>query len=93
LNDNKGALIRMFTSDQWKSNPCAKTKDGKHVEEVIIDKKFWKSVVICLKGAFPLVKVLMLVDSDEKPAMGFIYEEMHRAKEKISKAFNGVKKR
>jgi len=34
-----------------------------------------------------------LVDLDQKPAMGFIYEEMDQAKEKIQKAFNGVKKR
>ena len=51
------------------------------------------SVIICLKGALPLIEVLRLVDSDQKPAMGFIYEAMDQTKEKIQKAFNGVKKR
>ena len=32
LHENKGALIRMFTSDEWKSNKFAKTNDGKIVE-------------------------------------------------------------
>lgn len=93
LNDNKGALMRMFISNEWKSSRFAKTKDGKHVENMIMDSRFWKNIVVCLKGTYPLIKVLRLVDSDEKPAMGFIYEEMDRAKEKIQTAFNNVKKR
>jgi len=40
-----------------------------------------------------LIEVLRLVDSDQKPVMGFIYEAMDQAKEKIQKAFNGVKKK
>ncbi|KAG6467383.1 hypothetical protein ZIOFF_074788 [Zingiber officinale] len=92
LNDNKGALIRMFTSKEWKSSQFAKTKDGKVIENVVMDKDFWKSIITCLRSAYPLIKVLRLVDSDEKFAMGFIYEEMDRAKEKIQAAFNGIKK-
>ena len=57
-----------------------------------MDKEFWKNIVICLKGAPLLMKVLRLVDSDEKAAMGFIYEEMDQAKKKIQEAFNSVQK-
>ncbi|KAK7259192.1 hypothetical protein RIF29_24792 [Crotalaria pallida] len=57
-----------------------------------MDKEFWKNIVECLKGAYPLIKVLRLVDSEEKPAMGFIYEEMDQAKEKIQTTFNDIKK-
>jgi len=60
---------------------------------VVLDNRFWKNVTICLKAAYPLIKVLRLVDSDEKPAMGFIYEEMDRAKEKIKSNFNANKNR
>ena len=41
----------------------------------------------------PLVKVLRLVDGDAKPAMGYIYEAMDRAKEQIQKNFNDVQRR
>jgi len=34
---------------------------------------------MCLKVATPLMVVLRLVDSDVKPAKGFIYEEMENA--------------
>jgi len=93
LHENKGALIRMFTSNEWKSSKFAKTNDGKIVEDVVLDKEFWKNIITCLKGALPLIEVLRLVDSDQKPTMGFIYEAMDQAKEKIQKAFNAVKKK
>ncbi|XP_027340931.1 uncharacterized protein LOC113854230 [Abrus precatorius] len=92
LNENKEALMRMFTSEQWKSSQVAKTKEGKHIENLVIDKEFWKNILNCLKGAYPLIQVLQLVDLDDKPAMGFVYEEMDQAKERIEKAFGGVKK-
>jgi len=49
---------------------------------MVLDNRFWKNVTIRLKVSYPLIKVVRLVYSDEKPAMGFIYEEMDRAKEK-----------
>lgn len=42
---------------------------------------------------FTLIKVLWFVDFEEKPTMGFIYEEINRAKEKIQTNFNYVQKR
>jgi hypothetical protein len=90
---NKEALIRMFTSKEWKSNKCSKLRDGKAIEDVVLDQNFWKNNLICLRGATPLITVLRLVDSDQQPAMGFICEAMDQAKEKIQKNFNGVKKK
>ena len=49
---------------------------------------FWNVIVFALKATGPLVRVLRLVDGEKKPAMGYIYEAMDRAKEAISKAFN-----
>lgn len=92
LNENKGALVRMFTSNEWISSKFAKTEEGKKIEEVVMDKDFWKDIVTCCKGAFPLIKVLRLVDSDEQPAMGLIYEAMDQAKEKIQSNLNGVQR-
>jgi hypothetical protein len=33
----------------------------------------------------PLVQVLRMVDGDEKPSMGYLYEAMDKAKESIKK--------
>jgi len=63
------------------------------MENWILDKRFWKHILNCLSGVVPLIKVLCMLDSDEKPIMGFIYEEMDITKEKIQSLFNGVSKR
>ncbi|CAO2825088.1 unnamed protein product [Amaranthus hypochondriacus] len=67
--------------------------DGKRVQRIVLDTRgFWRGVVTCLKAALPLVKALRMVDSDENPAMGFIYEAMAQAKNQIKENFNGVEK-
>ena len=38
-----------------------------------------------MKVSEPLVRVLCLVDGDEKPAMGYLYEAMDKAKEEIKR--------
>nr|KYP36179.1 hypothetical protein KK1_042728 [Cajanus cajan] len=59
------------------------------MENLVTNRVFWIKFLNCMRGIFPLVKVLHLVDSDEKPTIGFIYEEMDQAKEKIQNAFKG----
>ena len=49
---------------------------------------FWNTIVYILKAMGPLVQVLLLVENERKPAMGYIYEAIDRAKEAIMKAFN-----
>ena len=67
LNNNKGALMSMFNSKTWKISKFASAKDGKIVQSLVMDNRFWKNITNCLKAAYPLIKVLRLVDSKEKP--------------------------
>lgn len=53
---------------------------------VLHDANFWSHAAFCIKVVIPLVSVLREVDSEERPAMGYIYELMDAVKEKI--AFN-----
>ncbi|XP_016168558.1 uncharacterized protein LOC107611111 [Arachis ipaensis] len=92
LHDNKGPLMTMFTSADWKTTKVASTPEGIRVQNMALDSRLWKNIVICLKAAAPLITVLCLVDSDEKPAMGFIFEGMRNAKETIKTNFDCVKK-
>ena len=94
LHEQKGALLSLFSSNKWRSSRFASSTKGKSIAAIVFDNRyFWAYVVVCLKASTPLIKVLRLVDSDEKPAMGFLYEAMDRAKEQIQKNFNNVQKR
>jgi len=77
----------MFTSNEWKYNTFVKTKTnyGKIIEDVVLDKNFWKNIITCLNGTLPLIEVLQLVDSSQKLAMSFIYEAMKQSKDKYKR--------
>ncbi|KAK4581633.1 hypothetical protein RGQ29_025003 [Quercus rubra] len=84
----KHTLRAMFTSEEWVRSRWAKEANAKRIVETILMPSFWNTIVYILKVMGPLVRVLRLVDNERKPAMGYIYEAMDRAKEAIIKAFN-----
>ncbi|XP_015959426.3 uncharacterized protein LOC107483311 [Arachis duranensis] len=58
LHDNKGPLMTMFTSDDWKTTKVASTPEGIRVQNIALDSRLWKNIVICLKTTAPLITVL-----------------------------------
>nr|XP_007132560.1 hypothetical protein PHAVU_011G105000g [Phaseolus vulgaris]ESW04554.1 hypothetical protein PHAVU_011G105000g [Phaseolus vulgaris] len=81
LYEMKTSLMTMFNSEEWKTSKFGTSQEGRKVQNVVLD-------IVA-----PLMVVLRLVDSDVKPAMGFIYEGMDCAKEKIKSNFSNIKKR
>lgn len=75
----------MFTGDKWKNSHFANTRDASSIEDVVLYKE-------CLTGAFPIMQVLIMVDSYAKPAIGFIYKGLDQVEEKIQKEFNDDEK-
>ncbi|KAH1127336.1 hypothetical protein GLYMA_06G237100v4 [Glycine max] len=92
LHKEKANIRKMFTSDEWTLNKLSKEPKRKEATKVVLMPSFWNSVVYTLKVMAPLVKVLRLVDGERKPAMGYIYEAMDKAKETIIKSFNNNEK-
>ncbi|XP_027157929.1 uncharacterized protein LOC113759555 [Coffea eugenioides] len=94
LSELKGNLFNFFCSDKKKTSMYARRNKGKKIESIIFDnQQFWPNVELCLKIASPLIKVLRMVDSDEKPAMGFLYKAIDQAKEEIKQNVNNIRKR
>jgi len=84
----KQALKDMFDSNEYKSSKYGKEKSGGaayEAKKVVMDKEFWNKATEILKVFEPIVKVLKLVDGDDKPTMGFLYEAIDRAKQAIEK--------
>ncbi|XP_028181280.1 uncharacterized protein LOC114368128 [Glycine soja] len=88
LHKEKANIRKMFISDEWILNKLSKEPKGKEAAKVVLMPSFWNSVVYTLKVMAPLVKVLHLGVGERKPAMGYIYEAMDKAKETIIKSFN-----
>ncbi|PON53148.1 Ribonuclease H-like domain containing protein, partial [Trema orientale] len=86
-------LEAMFTSEEWIGCAFANKSEGKAVRKIILkDKTFWPSVVYAIKTTKPLVEVLRLVDAEKEPAMGYLYNAMDVAKEKIANNLGGEEK-
>ncbi|WJZ84746.1 hypothetical protein VitviT2T_004338 [Vitis vinifera] len=94
LYKQKQALIAMFSSKKWCSSTWAKKVEGVKTRSIVLfDPKFWPHVAFCIKTTVPLVSVLRKVDSEEIPAMGYIYELMDSTKENIAFHCQGIERK
>ncbi|XP_061371723.1 uncharacterized protein LOC133314291 isoform X1 [Gastrolobium bilobum] len=89
LHKQKNNLRKMFTSDEWLKSMRSKDAKGKMATNIVLMPTFWNDVVYSLKAIGPLVHVLRVVYNEKNPAMGYMYQVMHRAKETIQRSFNG----
>ncbi|XVF04569.1 hypothetical protein REPUB_Repub05bG0095300 [Reevesia pubescens] len=89
----KDALRAMVTSKEWTTSAYSKDKNGRKFVDLVLDSTFWKECAAIVKLTEPLVRVLCIVDADDRPAMGYLYEAIHRAREEMLKRFQGKKKK
>jgi hypothetical protein len=86
----KDALQRMCLGEKWTAsarrlNLRKDIDNANAIHELLLDREFWISIEETILLIEPLVKVLRLVDSDDKPQMGYLYEALDRAKEAIKR--------
>ena len=63
----------------------AKDKKAKAVLKIILDNQFWNDCHVIVHIVSPLIRLLRIVDFDEKLAMGYVYDGMYRAIDGIKK--------
>ncbi|KAL0844369.1 hypothetical protein Bca101_017615 [Brassica carinata] len=84
----KNNLRKCVNSQEWIDSKWSKELGAKKVKQIIMQDSFWRNILYAPGLTTPLVKALRLVDGEKKPAMGYIYEAMDRAKETIAQTFN-----
>ena len=72
--DKKENLKMMFASNEWAECKWTKHHKGLAAYHTTWYMEYWDGVGMCLKVFSPLVRVLRLVDGDQKPTMGFCNE-------------------
>ncbi|CAN1153277.1 hypothetical protein LINPERPRIM_LOCUS14595 [Linum perenne] len=78
LSEHKGDLMSMLTSETWRKSTFPSTREGKRIQGIALDSRFWTNVLTCL------------VDSNESPSMPFLYLELNQALEKIKSNFSNI---
>jgi hypothetical protein len=84
---HKADLHAMVISKEWTNCAYYKEAQGKKFTKVVLDQQFWKNYALVCQLSEPLVRVLRIVDNDERPAMGYLFAGFHTAREEIEKIF------
>ncbi|XP_015934616.1 uncharacterized protein LOC107460742 [Arachis duranensis] len=91
IYDHKEDLQSLMVDKYFTSHKLSKSVNGKIVSSIVLDSKFWQDCVTTVKIVGPLIKLLRLVDADEKFSLGIVYEGMQRAKNAIKTMFRNRK--
>jgi hypothetical protein len=90
---HKDELRAMVTSRELISSAYAKDSKGKKFVESVLDSLFREECAIIVRMSEPLIRVLRMVDGDDRPSMRYLYDAIHHAKEKMMRRFQKRKAR
>ncbi|XP_023743681.1 uncharacterized protein LOC111891853 [Lactuca sativa] len=76
VHENQHHVQVLFVSEQWRKSDFAKKAPGKKVEKIVSKQSFWDGVYLACQIYAPLVDIVRLVDTEERPCMGYIYDAM-----------------
>ncbi|KAI8563987.1 hypothetical protein RHMOL_Rhmol03G0150300 [Rhododendron molle] len=88
----KHNLQSMVTSDEWIE--CSRSKKKCQEGFAMLDhssQRFWSSRILIFRSTNPLLQLLRLVGSEERPAMGYVYAGYGFAGFDDFEIFEGVK--
>jgi hypothetical protein len=91
LYDRKSDLQALMVDRHFTTHKLAKSTAGKTVSVIVLDSTFWSNCFMIAKIMAPIIKLLKIVDGDERPSMGYVYDGMQRAKNAIKAMFRNRK--
>lgn len=81
----KEDLQAMVSSDEWIHCLLPQIPGGVEVSGIVSNLQFWSSCALVVRATEPLVHLLKLVGSNKRPAMGYVYAGLYKAKAAIKK--------
>ncbi|XP_010532512.1 PREDICTED: uncharacterized protein LOC104808522 [Tarenaya hassleriana] len=87
IADLKPSLQAMVISPEWNDCSYSKEAGGLAMTDTINDEAFWKAVMLLNQLTDPLLRVVRIAFSEKRPAMGYVYAALYRAKEAIKNLF------
>ncbi|XP_047943142.1 uncharacterized protein LOC125189978 [Salvia hispanica] len=85
LHDHKEHLQALVTSSDFKK--YLKVAKAKKVKQIVLDEQLWNNCLIISKIMGPIMRLLRICDSDEKPSLGYVYEGMWRVIKGVKELF------
>lgn len=85
MADLKLNLQSMVTSQEWMGSSYSNTTEGLMLLDTLTNRSFWSSIILITRLTDPLMRVLSLVGSQKRAAMGYVFAGIYRAKEMIKR--------
>ncbi|XP_072087429.1 uncharacterized protein [Arachis hypogaea] len=89
--DHKMELQALVVDSIFTDHKLGRSVTGRAVSAIILDCKFWDDCFTVCKLVGPLIYLLRVVDADDKPSLGYVYEGMLRAEDAIKEMFKQSK--
>ncbi|XP_054782036.1 uncharacterized protein LOC129289284 [Prosopis cineraria] len=91
IYEHKHDIQALITSKTFIESRYYKDSKAKDVTMIVLDNQFWNNCKIVVEIVKPLVRLLRIVDSDDRPSLGYVYDGMYRAKRAIKNTFRHKK--
>ena len=92
LHDHKHDLQALVTSKFFVDSRYSRDNKSRVAVSIILDNRFWNDCLIVVNLMSSIMRLLRIVDCDERPSMRYVYEGMYRACLGIKKLFNHNKR-
>ncbi|XP_016195134.1 uncharacterized protein LOC107636114 [Arachis ipaensis] len=89
--ERKADLQALVIDTHFTGHKLGRSANGRVVSAIILDNKFWDDCFIVCKLVRLLIKLMRLVDTDDKPSLGYVYEGMLKLKNGIKEMFKHSK--
>ncbi|KAF7831909.1 uncharacterized protein G2W53_014242 [Senna tora] len=91
IHEHKHDLQALVTSKTFTESIYSRDQKAKEVIAIVLDNKFWSDCGIAVQIVAPLMLMLRIVDVDNRPSLGYVYDGMYRARRTIKNIFMNKK--
>ncbi|XP_025702860.1 uncharacterized protein [Arachis hypogaea] len=84
--ERKLELQQLVVDTHFTRHKLGRSANGRAVSAIILDNKFWDDCFTVCQIVSPLIKLLRLVDADDKPSLEIVYEGMLRESPDVMRA-------
>ncbi|XP_054806837.1 uncharacterized protein LOC129309302 [Prosopis cineraria] len=88
IHKHKNDLQALVVDRHFVNHKLSKTVAGQNFANIVLDNIFWNECYDIVVLVSPLIRLLRIVDGNEKPSLGYVYEGMIRAKHEIKSFCN-----
>ncbi|CAL0299742.1 unnamed protein product [Lupinus luteus] len=91
IHEHKHDLQALVTSKDFIDSRYYRDKKANRFVEVVMNTRFWNDCTVIVNIVASLIRLLRIVDADDRPSLPYVYDGMHRARKTIKNVFMNKK--